>query len=111
MSVSVEIPDDISEYGLDLSISARNREGLDIIVFSASENGIKLCPGKRQKIEFKFTNYLIGGRYTLSVSLENRNTVPVEYYDYLEGAAVIETEKGDNLYGIFHTDAEVYIIE
>ncbi len=97
----------IDEKGLNLSVSVRNLQGLDILVIDAEEGGAKLVPNAKQWVEFKFKNQLISGEYFLAIGLENREDNPISYYDYCDGAAVVKVDGGTELFGIFHTKAEV----
>lgn len=107
VTVDICLPED-KKPG-DLSLSVKNREGLDLLVFSAKAAGIALTGGEDQ-VSFRFRNILTGGKYLLSVGLEIPDTYPIAYYEYKESA--LEFQAGATPYfGSFHIPAEVKKIE
>ncbi|MBQ4145944.1 MAG: ABC transporter ATP-binding protein [Clostridia bacterium] len=91
-----------------LSISIKNKEGLDIMVLSTKDLN---CSPKSGEISFKFKNPLCSGQYSLSAGLEIPDTNPIEYYDYIESSLVFESVADKSYYGTVHVPAEVDIIE
>ena len=62
------------------------------------------------KLLVSFMNYLNQGTYTLTVSLENRNTAPISYYDYIEGAAYLKVGAEKELFGFVQLPSEIEVI-
>ncbi len=91
---------------VNLSLSVKNREGLDLVVFSSREQGVTLSGGKPERVEFRFRNHLCGGKYLLSVGLEIPGTHPISYYDYQDAALEIQAAQTP-YFGSFHTPVEV----
>lgn len=94
----------------DLSLSVKNREGLDLLVLSSRDGGIVLTGGKEERVSFRFRNLLTGGKYLLSVGLEIPDTCPIAYYEYQSSALEIQGAETP-YFGSFHIPAEVKRIE
>ncbi len=104
LTVEVLLPK--GEKGANLSVSVKNREGLDLLVLSSREAGITIGGGTLQRVEFCFQNPLCGGSFVLSAGLEIPGSVPIRYYDYWDGA--LEIKGGETPYfGIVHIPVEV----
>lgn len=108
---SLFVPWDADPLDLAVSLSVRNREGLDLLVLSTADMGIPLHPGREETISFRFQNLLCSGKYAVSISLERRSTTPITYYDYCEGIAMFEVRTEPSYFGLFHTPAEVEVHE
>ncbi len=106
VSVTVEacLPE-AAEQG-NLSLSVKNPEGLDLLVFSSREQGVTLHGGGPEQVEFRFRNNLCGGKYLLAVGLEIPDTQPIAYYDYREAALEVQGEQTP-YFGNFHIPVEV----
>lgn len=94
----------------DLSLSVKNREGLDLLVLSSRDGGLVLTGGKEERVSFRFRNLLTGGKYLLSVGLEIPDTCPISYYEYQSSALEIQGDKTP-YFGSFHIPVEVKQIE
>ena len=60
---------------------------------------------------FNFIPYLCSGEYSICVSLEDRGGDPIKYYDYVECPTTVSVVSDREYFGVFHTPAEVSIIE
>ncbi len=107
VTVEVAIPPDAGE-GLNLSLAVKNREGLDLLVFSAQEAGKALLPGVH-RVTYRFPNLLCAGKYVLAVGLEKPGQTPIVYEDYWEGAMAVESVAEIPYFGNFHIPAEVTV--
>ncbi len=105
--VEVEIPTDAGEE-CNLSLAVKNREGLDLLVFSAREAGKTLGSGLQQ-VTFRFPNFLCAGKYILAAGLEKPGQTPITYEDYWEGAMAVESVAEKPYFGSFHIPAEVIV--
>ena len=65
----------------------------------------------RTNLKFRFPTYLNEGEYTLTAGLEKRNTFPISYYDYIEGAAYIKMVCDREYFGILRIPSEIQIEE
>lgn len=108
VTVEVCLPDFAKQVNLALSV--KNREGLDLLVLSSREEGITLSGGRMEQVTFRFRNNLCGGRYLLAVGQEIPESYPIAYYDYQESALEIQAEQTP-YFGCFHTPAEVKLNE
>ena len=88
--------------------TVKNQFGLDLTVDSTADEQIKLCSGK-QTITIESVCLLCRGEYSLSVSLENRGTTPITYYDYIENAAQFKVICRDEYFGVFHNKSTFII--
>ncbi len=108
VTAEVTVPEDAE--GAAVSMAVKNREGLDLLVLSTTEQGLVLKRGKTQKVKFRFINPFCSGRYGLALGLE-KPTYPITYYDYWEGAMAVEAVADTPCLGSFHLSAEVEIYE
>ena len=107
--VTAAVPRGAAPAGLSLSLAVRTREGLDLLVLSTAEQGIRLEPGRIQTVTFRFQSLFCPGQYSLSAGLERRDTTPITYYDYCEGIAWAEAGAACPQFGLFHIPAEVEV--
>lgn len=105
MTVDVYIPDDISLDGLGASIALKDKFGLDLLVF---QTGRPLHYGTNQ-IDFCFENRLNTGKYTVAAGLENKNSLPITYYEYIEGAAEIKSIAPPQTFGLISVPCNIYV--
>ena len=104
---SFDIPNGIDINNVALSASIKNVFGLDVTVLSTFDNNINFSRFGNYNISFDFICSLCPGRYSLSISLEDRASVPIKYYDYFDCAAVFEVTSDKNYFGVFHTDCQI----
>ena len=107
-AITLTIPKNIDLETAAVSVSAKNQFGLDLTVDSTADEQIKLCSGK-QTITIESVCLLCRGEYSLSVSLENRGTTPITYYDYIETAARFKVISHDEYFGVFHNKSTFII--
>lgn len=87
-----------------LSVAVKNREGLDLLVFT-TRGRQSLCRGENT-VRFQFLSPLCSSSYYLAVGLEQDGGPPITYYDYIDGAMQIRAGAEGKL-GIFHIPSEV----
>ncbi len=83
-----------------ISLSVKDRTGLDIYVFSTE------LSKKNGEIKFAFPNSFASGKYMLAIGIENRDTSPISYYDYIEGAGYFRSES-DSEFGLIQLPMDV----
>lgn len=103
--ITADIPHGADREGMAVSLSVKNPEGLDIIVLCTD----KIVNRDSITAEFSFINPLCGGSYFLAAALENRNTMPISYYDYCEGIVKIQCIDSENNFGLVHIASEVTV--
>ena len=109
--IEIDIPHDADLQNLAVSLGIKDKNGLDIFVTSTFDKGIKFEKSGRVSLCISFINYLNKGTYTLTVSLENRRTAPISYYDYIEGAAYLKIGAQKELFGFVQLPSEIKVIE
>lgn len=113
VTVSFSIPymEDMDYQYLSAAFSIKNREGLDLIVRTTHDEGIRLKPGKKQghSFQFSFQPRLANGEYYLVLALENRKESVISYYEYIEGAKYFKIFQSQTLYGQFFPDIKLNI--
>ena len=107
-AITLTISKNIDLETAAVSVSVKNQFGLDLTVDSTADEQIKLCSGK-QTITIENICLLCRGEYSLSVSLENRGTTPITYYDYIENAAQFKVICRDEYFGVFHNKSTFII--
>lgn len=105
----VDIPPTVDMENTALSAAVKNVFGLDLVVFSTADNNKKFAHCGKANIELDFKCCLCPGRYSISVSLENRACTPIKYYDYFDCAVVFEVVSEEEYFGVFHTDCEISV--
>ena len=105
----VEIPDGIDLNTLAFSVSIKNGLGLDITVISTADEGFLFDSYGEHMIKVTCPCYLSAGEYSICVSLEDRGSVPIKYYDYAEGAQRFRVVSKNEIFGIYRAPAEIEI--
>ena len=108
--IEIDVPESVDLSGAAVSVGIKDKNGLDIFVTSTYDKGIKIESYGKLKLLVSFMNYLNQGTYTLTVSLENRNTAPISYYDYIEGAAYLKVGAEKELFGFVQLPSEIEVI-
>ena len=103
----LDIPTDIDLKNLALSISIKDEFGRDITVISTYDENIRFTKSGIFDIEFNFKCSLCKGIYSLAVSLENRGTTPIKYYDYIDLSETFQVVSDKEYFGVFKTDTEI----
>ncbi len=106
----IDVPKEADLSTAAVSVGLKDKNGLDVFVTSTFDKGIKIEKDGLIKVSVSFVNYLNKGTYTLIVSLENRNTAPISYYDYIEGAAYLKVGAKKELFGFVQLPSEIKII-
>lgn len=103
LSFSIPYIPDIDYDTLSASFSIKNKEGLDYIVSTTFEAGIRLNKEEEKGYTFQFTFQprLSNGEYYLALAVENRSTMPMSYYEYMEGAWYFKVFKPGPSFGQF----------
>lgn len=109
--IEMEIPPEADLSGAAVSVGLKDKNGLDIFVTSTYDKNIKFEKSGRLKLSVSFPNYLNKGTYTLLASLENRNTSPISYYDYIEGAAYVKVSSDKELFGFVQLPSKFEVIK
>lgn len=107
VDVEIDVPEDADLSGAAVSVGLKDKNGLDIFVTSTSDKNIKITSCGKLRLSVSFMNYLNKGTYTLIASLENRNTAPISYYDYIEGAAYLKVGAEKELFGFIQLPSEI----
>ncbi len=107
ITCEIDIKEGTDLENLALSVSFKNQFGLDTTVLSTTEEQFK-SSGKHN-VTFDFTCMLCPGHYSLSVSLDDRKSKPIKYYEYINNAAETDVVASMEYFGTFHTDADVEI--
>lgn len=105
ITVDINIPNDISLNGLGVSLALKDKFGLDLIVFQTDTS---LNYGTNH-IDFCFENQLNSGKYTIAAGLENKNSLPITYYEYIEGAAEIKSIAPPQTFGLISAPCKIYV--
>lgn len=105
IALSLKSPDGFAPQTASVSVSIKDRYGLDLCVFRTRE---PIKAGK-SRIEFEFENRLAPGDYTISVAFENRSANPISYYEYIEGAADFRSlpSGADEVFGLVNLPVEI----
>ncbi len=105
------LPDGAGADKMAFSVSFKNQFGLDLCVISSADLNLGFQGKKTVEAEIEYTCLLCSGEYSLCLSLEDRESVPIKYYDYAECAATFQVVSDREYFGVFHTPAEMRIIE
>lgn len=106
ISVKVHVPRGIDLSSLDISLSVKDKMGLDLCVF---QTGKQLRIGENM-IVFRFTNCFNQGDYLISVGLENKYSIPITYYEYIEGVVWFKSvNNAKQKFGLITTPCDVNI--
>ena len=111
ISLILDIPKETELSDMAVSIAFKDLSGLDLTVVSSADKGIVFTKTGRLKIDIEYICRLCPGRYSVSVSLEDRGSQPIKYFDYIDGAATVEVMSDRQYFGLFRTDADFEIKE
>lgn len=112
LSFSIPYIPDIDYDTLSVSFSIKNREGLDYIVSTTFDAGIRLEQDKKNGYTFRFNFQprLTNGEYYLALAVENRSTMPMTYYEYMEGAWYFKVYKPGPQFGQFLPQIDIDVV-
>ncbi len=105
-----EIPAGIDLDNLAFSMSIKNGLGLDITVISTADEGLLFDSYGRHRVKITAPCYLSAGEYSICVSLEDRGSIPIKYYDYAEGVQSFRVVSKGEVFGIYRAPAEIEIM-
>ena len=106
-SCDINIPKQANLETLAVSVSFKNSFGLDLTVISTVDSEIKFKSYGKCNIHFNNICYLCAGEYSLCVSLEDRGSTPIKYYDYAEGISTFCVVSEKEYFGTFHTPSKI----
>lgn len=109
VEVMVDVPEDADLAETGFAISLKNKNGLDLYVTALHDQNMRFKKTGRNILKFTFPVYLNEGEYTLTAGLEKRDTFPITYYDYIEGAAYIKVICEKEYFGILRMPSEIRI--
>ena len=109
VEVSVDIPDGADLENTGLAISLKDKSGTDLVVFALHDYDMRFKNTGRNDVTFKFNTCLNSGEYTLTAGLEHRDSLPISYFDYVEGAAYIKILTDREYFGVLREPADVAI--
>jgi len=107
----VDVPSDADLLTTGFAISLKDKNGMDLMVAAMHDYDIRFRHTGRNIVRINFPIYLNVGEYTLTTGLEMRDTLPISYYDYIEGAAYIKTMCDKEYFGVMKVPAEIAIGE
>ncbi len=105
----VDVPADADLSTTGLAISLKDKNGMDLMVVALHDYDMRFKRTGKNIISITFPGYLNVGEYTLTVGLEMRHTLPISYYDYIEGAAYIKIMCDKEYFGVLKVPAEITI--
>ncbi len=109
--LEVDVPENENLENVGVAISVKDKNGLDLFVTALHDKNLKIQKAGANTITFKFKNYFNVGEYTIIAALENRQSAPISYYDYIEGAAYIKTICDKECFGLLNIPSEIEIGE
>lgn len=111
LAFSIPYIEDIDYEKLSVSFSIKNREGLDLVVKTTYESGIRLSSPNQEGHRFKFIFQprLANGDYYLALGVENRTEAGISYYEYIEGAKYFKLYENKLQYCMFLPDIDIAI--
>jgi len=108
MEVNIPVTADLD--GLSVSVSVKDKAGLDLFVMSTFDEDIVFDKWGKAEIHVTFDNCLNAGEYFIAPALENRNSLPISYYDYIEGAEYFTVMGGEReYYGVVKLPATITV--
>ena len=109
VEVTVDIPDGADLENTGLAISLKDKSGTDLVVFALHDYDMRFKNTGLNEVNFKFKAFLNCGEYTLTAGLEHRDTLPISYFDYVEGAAYIKVLTDREYFGVLLEPADIAI--
>ncbi len=107
----VDIPKDANLENVGFAVALKNKNGLDLFVSALHDKDMRFKKTGRNVVKVSFPLYLNIGEYTVISSLEKRDTVPIQYYDYIEGAAYVKVICNREHFGVMNVPAEIVLGE
>lgn len=94
VELQVRAVTDIKSADIGFGFAFRNERGLEVINSTTYDVGTRFPPmkqGQRTRLTFELENILAPGMYSLVLSVEDRTSLEIKYYDFIENAAVFRT--------------------
>ena len=107
VEVMVDIPENADLDTTGLAISVKDKSGTDLLVFALHDYDMRFKKTGINHVTFKFDANLNCGEYTLTTGLEHRHTLPISYFDYIEGSAYIKILTDREYFGVMCEPAEI----
>ncbi|MCP3774582.1 ABC transporter ATP-binding protein [Paenibacillus sp. MZ04-78.2] len=103
VSFSVKVSQDVVSENIGFGFSFRNKNGLDVIVSTTIEEGLKYGPfnkGESIQVVFSFENILAEGDYLLTLQVEDRSEKIPKYYHFVENALLVKVFSEKHIYSL-----------
>ena len=110
IKVVFETPADVDAENIGVSVSVKNKEGLDLFVMRSGQIDDFKKNGMTEVV-FRFKNSLCGGEYFLAAGLERHKDFPITYYDYCDGILKIKSVDSQENFGVFRVETVVEVNE
>ncbi len=107
----VDIPENANLENVGFALSLKNKNGLDLVVTALHDMNMRFKRTGRNVVRISLPLYLNVGEYTVTPSLERRDTVPIQYYDYIEGAAYVKVVCDKEYFGVMKVPSEITLGE
>ena len=110
VEVDVDIPEGADLENTGLAISIKDKSGTDLVVFALHDYDMRFKNTGLNHVTFKFDALLNCGEYTLTTGLEHRESLPISYFDYIEGSAYIKILTDREYFGVLKTPSDITIL-
>lgn len=111
LTCKLKIPNGVKLETTALSVSFKNSLGLDLTVFSTADKKMSFSKHGYAEVKFRYTCELCPGEYSVCVSLEDRGSRPIKYYDYADGITMFKVTADREYFGVVRTPAEMSLYE
>jgi lipopolysaccharide transport system ATP-binding protein len=104
---------DVPSSEIGFGFAFRNIKGLDIIVSTTYEEGLRFPPfraGQVVRVAFELDNILAPGDYALVLNVEDRSALPYHYYDFVENAILFKVVSKKSIYSLVLPSIEQKIV-
>ncbi|MEG2380133.1 MAG: Wzt carbohydrate-binding domain-containing protein [Oscillospiraceae bacterium] len=109
--VELDVPKGINLTHAGVSVSVKNRSGLDLFVVATSDMNIKFNRTGFACINIKFLNIFNADEYAIAVGFEKRDEIPIKYYDYIEDACIFRSISDHEMFGLVHINAKIEVMQ
>lgn len=108
--LKLDIPKEADLKNLAVSVGLKDKNGLDLFVCSSFDKGLVFDSFGEVCVSVSFENCFNQGTYTVTAALESRKTLPISYYDYIEGAAYLKVRSKTELFGLVQPPSEIKVV-
>ena len=105
--ISFKDDDKIDYDYLSTAFSIKNKNGMDIIVKTTFDEGIRINKEKNHRVCFSLATRLAVGDYYLVATLENRKNPITSYYEYIEGINYFTIVSEKKIFGVYDAKANI----